>query len=355
MPPEPKKRISQAQIAKEASCSQALVSMILNGRTKGVASESIDRVRAIAAQHGYSSRGIMGDAASERIKTVGYLLRSPLKLANKSNFFSHVHQGLHEHLSQRQIKTVYLGSEDDFTSGKQSLADHLPDSLQAIAVMGQVDHKLLDELRITGKPIVYISARATGKCHSVLSNEAESAERLVAHLHQLGHLSFAWIGGTPTGRREERLSSLKDALAARGLQIPAEFNVATVGADRNQGFDAAQKIHQTANAKGLEMPTAWVGFNALMARGAMNYLLQNGFKIPFDASFVAFDMTRVCAEERPEITSAGSDPEKMGGEAGRIIMQAIEGESESLCDLTLPSYLKVRDTTAAARALAQPS
>ncbi len=217
--------------------------------------------------------------------------------------------------------------------------------------MGQVDQKLLNELKLTGKPIVYISARATGQCHSVLSNEAESADLIVDYLHQLGHRSFAWIGGTPIGRREERLSSLKAALSARDLELAPHFNVATIGADRNQGFDAAQQIHEIAKAKNLEMPSAWIGFNALMARGAINYLFQNGFKIPGDISFAAFDMTRVCTEERPEITSAGSDPEKLGQEAGRVIMQSIQGDTESLCDLTLPSHLSVRDTSAAAKTL----
>ncbi|MDQ8196777.1 LacI family DNA-binding transcriptional regulator [Pelagicoccus enzymogenes] len=349
------KRVSQAQIAREAGCSQALVSLILNGRTKGIAAKSLEKVRRIAAQHGYSPRGMKLDeiAGADPIRTVGYLLRSPLKLANKSNFFSHIHQGLHEHLSQHQIKTVYLGSEDDFTGERHSLSEHLPSALKAIAVMGQINPGLLEELRLVGKPLVYISARATGKCHSVLSNEADSAELLVDHLYELGHRSFAWIGGTPIGRREERLTALKAALKQRGLKLAPSFNIATVEADRNQGFDAAQQIHQTALSKGLEMPTAWIGFNALMARGAINYLFQNGFRIPGDMSFAAFDMTRVCTEERPEITSAGSDPEKIGREAGRIILQAIEEESESLCDLTLPAHLSVRDTTAAAKPAAR--
>ncbi|MDQ8186752.1 LacI family DNA-binding transcriptional regulator [Pelagicoccus sp. SDUM812002] len=351
MSPEPKKRVSQAQIAREAGCSQALVSLILNGRTKGIARKSLENVRRIAAQHGYSPRGMKLDElnSSEHIKTVGYILRSPLKLANKSNFFSHIHQGLHEHLSERQIKTVYLGSEDDFQNDTQSVSEHLPKTIKAVAVMGQVNSHLLEELRLTGKPIIYISARATGKCHSVLSNEADSAELLVDHLHQLGHRSFAWIGGTPSGRREERLSALKTALEQRELRLEPEFDIATIEADRNQGFEAAQRIHETVTSKGLPMPTAWIGFNALMARGAINYLFQNGFRIPGDISFAAFDMTRVCTEERPEITSAGSDPEKIGREAGRIILQAIEEETESLCDLTLPTYLCVRDTTAAAK------
>lgn len=353
MPHRSNKRVSQAQIAKEAGCSQALVSLILNGRTKGIAPKSLESVRRIASQHGYAPRGMKpgNESTGERIGTVGYILRSPLKLANKSNFFSHIHQGLHERLSQKQIKTVYLGSEDDFTSKKHSLSEHLPESLKAIAVMGQVDKKLLYELKLTGKPIVYISARATGQCHSILSNEVQSAELLVDHLYQLGHRSFAWIGGTPIGRREERLNSLEKSLANRGLKLASQFSAVTIGADRNQGFDAAQQIHESAKAKGLEIPTAWIGFNALMTRGAINYLSQNGFKIPEDISFAAFDMTRVCTEERPEISSAGSDPEKLGQEAGRIIIQSIRGDTDCLCDLTLPSHLSVRDTSAVAKPL----
>ena len=108
------KRISQTQIAKELGFSQALVSMALNGRKKGISETTYKTIWDYALENGYSPRGMNIETAKKTVSatTVGYILRSPLKLANKSNFFNHIHQGLYDYLDTQDINTVFLGSED---------------------------------------------------------------------------------------------------------------------------------------------------------------------------------------------------------------------------------------------------
>ncbi|EDY84996.1 hypothetical protein VDG1235_4630 [Verrucomicrobiia bacterium DG1235] len=344
--PRPK-RISQAQIAKEIGCSQALVSMALNGRTKGISEKTYHLIREMAAQQGYTPKGMKIEASEGELRqrTIGYILRSPLKLANKSNFFSHVHQGLHEHLKEHRLKTVYLGSEDDLIESESAFSSHFSDSVRGIAIMGEVAPAFLAKVRDTGRPLVYLSARASGQCHSVLSNELESAELLVNHLYDLGHRSFAWLGGgKPRGRHDERLASLEAALATKQLKLDARLKATLDGADRKEGYEAAKQIL----ASGQPLPTAWICLNGLMARGAINCLLQKQIEIGKKVSVAAFDMTRICEEEHPTLTSAGADPEAMGREAGRILTQALEDNTPGLTDITLPAKLTTRESTAPA-------
>lgn len=347
----PRKRISQAAIAKEAGCSQSLVSMVLNGRTQGIAEDSYRRIREIALKNGYAPPGLKSDAngATSGITSVGYILRSPLKLANKSNFFSHVHQGLHETLVSDRIKTVYLGSEDDLASKPEVLSSLVSDNIKAIAIMGEVAPHFLAELKSLNRQLIYISARAPGVCHSILSNESDSGQLIVDRLHRLGHRNFAWIGGNfPSSIHSDRLASYEKALATHSLKLDPRFSIRTKHADRNEGYDAAHKICKSVKDKS-ELPTAWLSLNALMARGAINYLFQSGYKVPTDISIAAYDMTRVCEEERPGITSAGADPEVLGAEAARIILQFCERGDIPLMDLTLQSSLVERDTTGPAK------
>ena len=351
MPPEPSKRISQAAIAKEAGCSQSLVSMVLNERTEGVSEVTQNRIRAIATRHGYAPRGMKSSPASQisRIQSVGYILRSPLRLADKSNFFSHVHQGLHETLVSKRIKTVYLGSEDDLASNPEELHSLVSENIKAIAIMGEVAPSFLKELLALDRQLVYISARAPGLCHSIVSNAADSARFLVDKLVGLGHRRFAWIGGNfPSSVHADRLESLKQALSAHGLSLDPRFSIQKKRADRNDGYDAAHELCHSVKKKS-ELPTAWITLNALMARGAINYLFQSGYRVPADISIAAYDMTRVCEEERPGITSAGADPETMGSEAARIILSYCERGNIPLMDLTLQSKLVERDTTGPAK------
>lgn len=351
----PSKRISQAQIAKEIGCSQALVSMALNGHTKGVSQKTYNQIRELAAEQGYKPKGMKIEASVDQLRqrTIGYILRSPLKLANKSNFFSHVHQGLHEHLQEHRIKTVYLGSEDDLTESKAPLSSHISDSVRGIAIMGEVAPSLLSKIRALDRPIVYVSARASGQCHSVLSNELESAEMLVDHLYELGHRSFAWLGGgKPIGRHDDRLSALEQALAAKGLSLEARLKTRFEGADRKEGYEAAAAIFKQSKSP-KSRPTAWLCLNGLMGRGAINFLLQQQIKVGVDISVAAFDMTRVCEEERPTLTSASADPEEMGRQAGRILTEALESESIASTDITLPARFVKRESTGPAPKVAK--
>ena len=345
MPLPRKKRISQVQIAKELGFSQALVSMALNDRKKDISESAYKAIWNYALQHGYSPRGMNIETANSTAAatTIGYILRSPLKLATKSNFFSQVHQGLYDHLNSKDIKTVFLGSEDDIVSATTSQPFTLPISVKGIAIMGEICPDLLAKLQAHNKPIVYISARSMGKCHSILSNETESAEFLVEHLIALGHTSFAWLGGNrKLGRHHDRFTSTANALKAHGFTLEEHHRAQEIGADRKEGHIAASQILEKS---GNTPPTAWICLNGLMARGAINKLYQSGIKVGTHVSVAAFDMTQLCLEEYPTITCAGTNPEIMGAEAAKILLSAINSESNILTDITIPSKLRIGEST----------
>lgn len=83
----------------------------------------------------------------------------------------------------------------------------------------------------------------------------------------------------------------------------------------------------------------------LMARGAINFLLQKGIDVGREISVVAFDLTKVCTEEHPTITSAFAEPTKVGEEAGRIVLAASEDSGFPLHEITLPSVLVERESS----------
>lgn len=346
MPKPQSKRISQTQIAKELGFSQALVSMALNGRKDDISESTYKTIWNYALQHGYSPRGMRMETANKTVSatTIGYILRSPLKLATKSNFFSHIHQGLYDYLNSRDIKTVFLGSEDDIAKASESGDISVPLSVKGIAIMGEINPALLEKVVKLNKPIAYISARRPGLCHSILSNELQSANFIVDHLVELGHKRFAWLGGNSnSSRHQDRLEQITESLKKHGLTMDPKHIVGQIGADRKEGHNAAN--HVIDASKEGEMPTAWICLNGLMARGAINRLYQIGIKVGEDVSVAAFDMTDVCTEEEPSITCSGADPEQMGAEAAHIILTAIKGETKALSDITLPSSLRLGQST----------
>ncbi|MBK1857958.1 LacI family DNA-binding transcriptional regulator [Cerasicoccus arenae] len=326
--------------------SQTLVSMVLNGRADGIAKKSYDNIWNYALANGYSPRGMKMDAVMSNslqigIATVGYILRAPLRLANKSNFFSHVHQGLHDYLTDNGAKTVFLGSEDLITPKDLEQFAKTRMHMRGLVIMGEVDASLARKLAAIFGRVVYASARLPGVCHSVVANDEDATEKLVEHLHNLGHRRYAWLGGSPgTMRHRIRLDTLKAALQRRGVVLEHIEDDLTGGADRREGYDCAMSLLKRSRSS---PSTAWVCFNGLMARGAITCLLKNGYEVGNEISVAALDYTRVREMEWPTLTSSGAIPEELGRIAAELIIN--DSESSYFKDIVIPATLYAGEST----------
>ena len=90
-----KSRISQQQIAKDLGVSQTLVSMALNGRRNAVSKESYEEIWRYARRRGYQPKGMAPELLpAAKSTSVGFVLRTGVKLYNQSPFFGHVQHGL---------------------------------------------------------------------------------------------------------------------------------------------------------------------------------------------------------------------------------------------------------------------
>ncbi len=338
--------ISQQRIARDLGVSQALVSLVLNGKRENISPESYKRIWAYALKLGYRPKGMQLHHNEAAQTNVGFVLRSGLKLYTQSNFFSHVQHGLHIALQQRGFTTAFLGAEDHLS--ERALEHKLQRGhLFGVAIMGEVDEKCVRAIKKVQPRVVSISASYPGLCHSILPNETQAAELLVDHLVGLGHKHFAWLGGNQLLRiNATRRAALDAALRKHGLELAPEDCFDVVGGDRLDGRKAATAILERSTRR--DLPTAWYCFNGLMARGAINYLTQKGKRVPDQISVVALDATRVCVEEHPEITGANADPERMGSKAAELLFQSASDEDQSLTDVIMPAQLTVRESSAKA-------
>jgi LacI family transcriptional regulator len=339
--------VSQQRIARDLGVSQALVSLVLNGKRDNISEASYKRIWDYAIKLGYRPKGMHMGANAAAFTNVGFILRAGVRLYTQSNFFSHVQHGLHMALQHHGMNSVFLGAEDYLNEAalKQKLQRG---NLFAVVIMGEVSEKLVRAIKRNRKRVVSISASHPGLCQSVVPNETQAAELLVEHLTGLGHKKFAWLGGNMGLRQNTaRRSALVTALQLRGLELEDVNCADLAGGDRLDGRKAAAAILEHATRR--NPPTAWVCFNALMARGALNLLTQESLAVPGDISVVAVDATRVCVEEHPEITGANADPEKMGAKAAELLLRSLGDEDESLSDVVMPASLTIRETSGKVR------
>lgn len=339
--------VSQKQIADDLGVSQSLVSLVLNGRRKGIGQESYERIWEHALRLGYKPKGMSSvmDPPDIGMKVnVGFVLRAGLTLYTQSNFFSHVQHGLHEALEEFGINTVFLGSEDSLDEAEFAKAIRAKNTLMGLVLLGEMKSEFFQSIRQMHNRIVSVSASYPGLCHSVVSNEDRSLELLVEHLVTLGHKKFAWLGGNrELSRQVIRQRGLRQALRLYGVTLDDRYCVELDEGERRDGREAAQKLLERRGDR--DFPTAWICFNGLMARGALSYLQQQQIRIPDEISIAAVDATRVCEEDDPTITGAGANPEKMGRKAGELVISSTGLEDEIFTDTMLASQLSVRSTT----------
>jgi LacI family transcriptional regulator len=285
---------------------------------------------------------------SSGARHIGFVLRAGLRLYKPSSFFGHVQHGLHDALAARGHAALFLGSEDLMTPEDLRRAFRPGHTLQGMVLLGEVARPFLDELRALASRIVAVSARYPGLCHSVQGNDSQALEQVVRHLHQFGHRRFGWLGGNVgLGRHESRVAAYRSALAAFGLALDPRYCVALKEGDRAEGAEAAHTLLPQARRR--DFPTAFVCYNSSMAAGATKALQREGWSVPGDISVAGADISRVNLEETPRVTGAGTNPEKMGETAARLVLGEGVAE-EGFLDLVLPAQLLTGDTTGPAPA-----
>jgi LacI family transcriptional regulator len=339
------KKVSQTQLAKELGISQALVSLVLNGRRQGISAETYDRIWAHAVKRGYHPKGMhLASSPTAQPRQVGIILRAPMRLNTPTMYFGHVQHGLHVALEAREYTAVFLGAEDQLNGEKIRRFFPAGHPFQGIVLMGEVARPFLDKLRRFDLRIVAVSARYHGLCHSVLGNEVQALEWLVTHLVTLGHRRFGWLGGNiGLGRHEARLQALEAALAGHGLKLDPRYVVRLKEGDRAEGAEAVHQVLPHVRRK--DFPTAFLCYNTLMAAGAVRAFERAGVRVPQDISLASADFSPIATQGQPRITAAGSDPEKLGEAAARLVLQSAADDTGGVTDLMLPAQLFVGDTT----------
>jgi LacI family transcriptional regulator len=344
----PNRKISQQRLAKDLGLSQALVSMVLNGRRKGISEDSYQRIWAYASQLGYQPKrlrvAINGNTTKQT--NVGFVLRSAWTLKTQNVYLSGIQQGLHEALREQGISTLFLGTEDKQGESVLSTPMETRRTLLGLVILGQVAAPFFRAMKQMCPRLVVISTSYPGQCHSVQPNERQSLNLLIDHLVAQGHRRIAWFGGSRNLKRhEERFQAFVDAVEVHGLVYEPEWAFMFDEGNRQEGRQAAEAF---LGKEGLR-PTAVVCYNGLMARGAINFLQMRGLSIPLDLSVVAVDSTLVCTEDQPFITGASSDPEAMGRKAAELLLGATTTPDEVYCDAIIPAKLSVRESSAAPR------
>jgi len=164
----------------------------------------------------------------------------------------------------------------------------------------------------------------------------------VEMLAGMGHRRVAYISGEPAVLPiRQRLACFKRYSRKYGFQEDPAL-LETGALTLYGGYDACKRLWNA----GRKHPTAIVTFSDTVGVGALQFLNDQGIRIPEDVSLASFDGTIMSEFTQPKLTTVSTPMYEVGKEAFELISGAVEGKYSSPQDLLLPVRLLIRDSAA---------
>lgn len=302
-------------VAMRAGVSVATVSAVIN-RNRFVSSTLVERVLKAIQELNYHPNRIARGLKQRRSFSIVYMIPD---IANP--IFASVTRGIQD-VMERYCYDVSLYNTD-FSNRKlfhqlTSVLENRPDGIILSAWRGPEIQRAVSLLRELGIPLVIVHApRDVEGVDTILVDDVMGAFEAVTYLLQLGHRDILSLGvvESTTSKLRERGYCL--ALERAGLPLRKELLVC--------GTSFAPESAQTAIHRVLEVG---ISFSAVFAHsdslaiGALEALVERGFRIPEDVSIVGFDGTHARCTF-PRLTTMVIPNYEMGKMAAEILYQRI--------------------------------
>ena len=187
-------------------------------------------------------------------------------------------------------------------------------------------------------PLVFISRRVPeAQADMVVPDNFAGAVAAVEFLAGKGHTRIAFVGASHAGTtHSERLAGYRAGLEAAGLPFTEVLFVDTTLTIEG-GEAAAGRLLELR-----EPPTAVFACNDVLAFGILRRLEAEGVRVPDDMALVGFDDLIFSGFVNPPLTTIRQDPEALGAEAGRMLLERIRNPDTPPRAIVMPVELVAR-------------
>lgn len=315
-------------VADAAGVSRATVSRVMNGHAS-VDPALAARVKEAAAELGYEPNGTAQSLARGRTNLVGIVVPD---LGNP--VFQAILRGLSTAAGERDHRVLIADSHES-ADEEPILAREVRRRCDALVMCApRMSDEALTAVTPGLYPVTLVNRRVEHlDVPSVSTDNGSGMRAIVHHLATLGHRAVAYLGGPEMSiANRERLDALRPTAQGR-----FELLEVAAGSRFADGFDA---IDRTV-AGGV---TAVIGYNDLVAYGALARLHDLGVAVPGDVSVTGFDDIPFARHANPSLTTVAIPKEDLGREAWNRLWAALEGEPP-LADARFTPQLIVRSST----------
>ncbi len=332
---------TMTDVAKLAGVSVSTVSYALSG-TRPIKQATKERVLRAIEQLDYQPNLIARGLAGGQTRFLALLL--PIDESPADPFMSDIIVAAAEAAREREYHLLLWTESAGDSAGVQDLIRRgLIDGALLLSVRLHEDR--VTALRQANLPLMLIGrTQDPSKSQFVDSHAEQAAEVAIAHLAKLGHKSVAYIG-PPQNTYDDGIGivirmheSLINSAAQHNLGIK------TVCTERNLAASTRTVADLLSTKRDI---TALLALDDLAITGVLTGLRSIGRAVPTEVSVVGLlSSPQVALMSWPEITTVSHDPRELGRLAALAMIDSLEGTSDGMTQVLLPSKLTQRSTTA---------
>lgn len=307
-------KVSIFDVAKKSGLSVVTVSRVLNNATT-VREKNRQKVLQAMKELDYHPNAAARSLAKGKTGVIGLILTT-LQDSFLDDVVQHVSSQLKDYGYYLTLTVVNYPAEEGH--GMDLIQEERVDGLLILSAVN--DEQYVAELQKRNIPSVLIDNQMEqSQVPSVQVDNFKGGYEATRHLVDLGHKRIAHIQGpsyflSAVNRERGFMKALNEAGLMPFAVEPGEFSISS-------GYAAARRWIEAG-----ELPDAVFASDDYMAIGAINALIEAGYKVPEDVSVIGYDDQLISSQLRPRLSTVRQPSEQLARTAVDILMKQVNGD-----------------------------
>jgi len=255
--------------------------------------------------------------------------------------------GINKGAKSQGYNTI-ISCSDDIQSTETNLINEFLNSGVKGLIIFPADNKIYNdtiiELKFKNIPFVLIDRYYPNiETDFVVSDNYNGAIQATQYLINLGHKNIAFVSTyyLNVSSISDRLKGYEDTLLKNHIPF-SHSNLHLYNSLKLNELEFRENFYNFV--KSNPDITAFFSLDDNLAFNVINSLLSYGFKIPNDYSVVGFDNLDISEHFKIPLTTVNQDGIGVGEKAAEILIDKIQGASEGLNQIYIPTYFVERNS-----------
>ncbi|WP_281550323.1 LacI family DNA-binding transcriptional regulator [Murimonas intestini] len=309
-------------IAKMAGVSASTVSRVINEKP-GIKESTREKVKQLLREYNYTPDENARGLVNRNTRLIGILVVD-IRSAHHTDLAFVVEN----YLRERGYCAIIINagpSEDQMAEGLKLLEQRRVDGALLVGSMfqnEQVKQGIFEHLREV--PVVLANGYLDlPNVYGVLVDECDGVKRCVELLRKKGKEKLAYIGTMDSPSSMAKLKGYQEKMKEFGYDS-SDLIIEEADADRESGYEATVRLlRKHGEVDGI------IYSEDVIAAGAVRAFWDLGYKIPEDKAVLGIDNTIYGELTYPKLTSLDNKMTEMAYEAARILVEAVEGKTNT--------------------------